>query len=253
MLSINEATEIRARYLRMLPDPILYELRRNRFRLRFPSKFQDLQKYRKSPGHSGLGPFDEFQAIFIHIPKCAGTSVSRSLFGYSVGSHHSVADYQLIYPWSAFRSYFKFAIVRNPFDRLVSAFHYLKQGGGNESDAEWVRNHDQHFKGFKSFVKYSLRTPEILGAMHFRPQIEYVRDFRNEIPIDYIGRYERLGDAFLRISTQLGSTSELRSLNQNSARNHGAFQDCYEDVTRRIVAEVYAEDIARFGYTFEDE
>lgn len=74
-----------------------------------------------------LRPCDEMGCIFVHIPKAAGTSVAHGLFGRGVG-HKSIYEYRKIFG-ADFQEYFKFAVVRNPFSRVVSAYESLRRGG----------------------------------------------------------------------------------------------------------------------------
>ena len=75
---------------------------------------------------------DKHKCIFIHVPKAAGSSVETSeIFedqriktGEYVGGHTTALEYRETYP-GKFKNYFKFAFVRNPYSRLVSAFSYL--------------------------------------------------------------------------------------------------------------------------------
>ena len=68
---------------------------------------------------------DEHQVIFIHIPKAAGTSVARALFG-AASRHVPYGEYERATP-DKFRRYFKFSFVRNPWDRKVSLYHYVRK------------------------------------------------------------------------------------------------------------------------------
>ena len=108
-----------------------YEARRTAFKQFFPEQFDAFQQLRQLPPHAdyGLAPFDQHRCIFVHVPKCAGVSISRSLFGSLVGTHIAMKSFQLIYTEEEFARYFKFAFVRNPWDRLVSAYRFLKRGG----------------------------------------------------------------------------------------------------------------------------
>jgi hypothetical protein len=63
------------------------------------------------------------RCIFIHIPKTAGASIALSLFN-EPPRHVHYRDFEIANP-DKFRRYFKFAFVRNPWDRLVSSYFYF--------------------------------------------------------------------------------------------------------------------------------
>lgn len=71
--------------------------------------------------------FDRTRSVFIHIPKTAGRSLVKGLYGLNSVEHAGAEWYQRI-DALRFESYFKFAFVRNPWDRMVSAWSYLSQG-----------------------------------------------------------------------------------------------------------------------------
>src|SRR5258706_16293188 len=108
------------------PNVLWHRFRRWNFRTFRPAKFAGLQKKR--------GPFDEHRCIFVHIPKCAGNSVTKSLsqFGGFDCGHTNLKRFQIMFGPEEFNRYFKFAFVRNPYDRLFSAFLFMKKGGTNE-------------------------------------------------------------------------------------------------------------------------
>lgn len=73
---------------------------------------------------------DKYKCIFIHVPKVAGSSIERVIYQtdkWLVG-HVKASDY-MKFDKDKFDSYFSFGFVRNPYDRVVSAYHYLKKGG----------------------------------------------------------------------------------------------------------------------------
>jgi hypothetical protein len=70
------------------------------------------------------------RTLFIHIPRTAGTSITRALYGNNLFMHHSASYFKAI-DQEIFRSSFKFSVVRNPWDRLVSAYHLFKVGHGD--------------------------------------------------------------------------------------------------------------------------
>ena len=68
---------------------------------------------------------DEENLIFVHIPKNAGTSICR-YFNYLATYHETIYDFKETFP-DKYNSYKKFAIVRNPYDRMVSWYFHLKK------------------------------------------------------------------------------------------------------------------------------
>src|SRR5699024_3171220 len=64
---------------------------------------------------------------FVHVPKAAVTSISNALYVRSFG-HFSAAEIRLDFP-RAFGNIFVFSIVRNPWDRIVSAYRFAASGG----------------------------------------------------------------------------------------------------------------------------
>src|SRR3546814_16910974 len=89
---------------------------------------------------SWLEPMTEYhdrtQSIFIHIPNAAGMSMVSALYGMDSSVHDTWREYYRRSP-SKFKTYFKFSIVRNPEDRLISAYNYLMAGGKSEIDVYW--------------------------------------------------------------------------------------------------------------------
>ena len=87
---------------------------------------------------------DKYKIIFIHIPKNAGISIEEALFDKKIG-HKSILQFES-HNLKKYHEYFKFTVVRNPYDRLVSAFHFLKKGGRNPVDKAWSDNNLKDIK-----------------------------------------------------------------------------------------------------------
>jgi hypothetical protein len=83
---------------------------------------------------------ERYQSIFIHIPKNAGSSVKTSLFGVEKENHKELIRYEAHNP-KKYRRFFKFCIVRNPWDRMLSAFTFLKSGGLHATDKAWAKRY----------------------------------------------------------------------------------------------------------------
>jgi hypothetical protein len=227
-------------------------LRRWRVQIYRRERFRRLQEQRKTENEEGFTfrEFDQLKCIFVHIPKCAGIAVCKSLFGNLGGGHKPLKQYQIVFSPAEFISYYKFTFVRNPWDRVVSAFFFLKKGGINEDNRTWAAANLSPYNDFPGFVRNGLQRSEILSYMHFRPQCDFVCLKGNQPAVDFIGRYENLEADFAHICRNLEVESRLLEANRNPSREKD-YREYYTEETRRIVGEVYADDIRAFAYSFD--
>lgn len=66
--------------------------------------------------------------IFVHVPRVAGTSIVRALYGQGTIRHHSMRYYRALDPDFA-QSAASFALLRDPLDRFASAYAFVRGGG----------------------------------------------------------------------------------------------------------------------------
>jgi len=221
------------------------------------SQFANLQRMREvvtSNGYSYL-PFDRSKSIFVHIPKGAGVSICQSLYGNLAGGHASVSEYQIIFSKIEYENYFKFTFVRNPWDRVFSAYNFLKKGGMTEEDRRWAELELNDFDTFHDFVILGLRRRSIREWIHFLPQTDLLfLPGRDRLEVDFLGYFENIQNDFQCIARKLGVDGPiiLASKNETSVGNKLNFQEYYTDQTKAIVAEVYRRDIKCFGYNFDN-
>lgn len=224
--------------------------RRRYFELKRLRKLQRLRNSETPTGYS-LRQFDENECIFVHIPKCAGVSISLSLFGNLGAGHLDLATYQRVFAEQEFNRYFKFTFVRNPWDRLVSAYLFLKGGGFHEADRKWAEENLSAYPDFDSFVRGWINPDNIHTYPHFRPQYRYLCTDDGRPAMDFIGYYENLEADFAYIQNRIGTDNTLLSLNL-SQRSTRDYRQHYSEETVRIVADVYSEDISYLGYCFDN-
>jgi len=189
------------------------------------------------------GTPDRHRCIFIHVPKTAGSSVADALF-HAPSRHVPYTEYLRANP-RKFRSYFKFAFVRNPWDRLVSTWSFLRSGGMNERDRAWASEHLARYMDFRTFVCDGLCRPEVLSWVHFRPQSDFICAADGVAMVDFVGRFERLQDDFAVVAARLGMDTSLEPSNTS---HHEPFERYYSEETAEVVGRVYARDAETFGY-----
>lgn len=191
--------------------------------------------------------FDRTKSVFIHVPKAAGSSVARTLYGKET-RHFPAFVYRAINP-RKFAKYFTFGIVRNPWDRAVSAFYYLKQGGKSSSDQAWAEAHLADFDDFDGFVKGWLSDNNLFKGVHFQPQHHFLCDSAGQIMVQHIVKLERIERDFSQISVRLGINNALRRDNTSA---HEDYRQYYTEESMEIVRRVYRRDIETFGYHFDE-
>mgnify|MGYP001157014909 CR=1 FL=1 len=206
------------------------------------------QKYKYIASNPYRDYNDETESIFIHIPKTAGISVSKSIYGENKG-HTKLLHYQR-YDEERFDRYYKFAFVRNPWDRFVSAFYYLKKGGRNQQDKSWAAKYLMNGESLNGFIERingdkNFRR-DVLIHQHFEPQINYLKDKSGNLNIDFIGRFENLNDDFQKIANHLQISAKLKEININKEKDH--YKTYYNDKTKEIIERLYAEDIIKLNY-----
>ncbi|GHD19813.1 hypothetical protein GCM10007052_28750 [Halioglobus japonicus] len=217
--------------------------------LAYAPQYQQRHIERILKGRATYQPcFDEHQALFIHVPKSAGRSVVRGMFDIKSVEHAPADWYQLLDP-DKYRRYFKFTFVRNPWDRAVSAYTYLQQGGSAASSddslwSEFVGN----FASFDEFVTQWMTPENVMRNALFTPQIVFLTNRFGQMDMDYVGRFENLHSDFSAIAQKLGVERELPHLNQSRSQPYQTF---YSEASRQRVAEVYRQDIEAFGYSFD--
>jgi hypothetical protein len=233
----------------LLPATVFLHAKWNINRFLRPHKFKKEQELRKrvTSAPYSFQPFDETHSIFVHIPKCAGISVSQALYGNLAGGHNSLEAYFTVFEPEKILNYFKFTFVRNPWDRLVSAYYFLKAGGMNEEDRLWAEAEIISYPDFDHFVRFWLTEENINKYIHFKPQVSFIQDRRDKVRMDFIGFFENLKDDFKFVAGRLGREADLPKLN-TSERNF--YTNYYTEETQKIVARVYAKDIELLGYQF---
>ena len=223
--------------------------------------------------------------VFIHIPKCAGTSIRQSLRGIDgpsrpkrvwnritgrqneqpiVGmpglhTHSDALQVREALGMEVYHDNFSFAFVRNPWDRMLSLYNNYWQASLDRAEGrrlpkgltpEQERENAERVKalGFRRWLlAEELQTEKYGESLTRRSQLEWLRDDAGQLITSFIGRVETIADDFSQIQQCLQVNIELAHANRSQHRH---YRDEYCDETRDFVATYFRDDIDMFGYSF---
>jgi len=205
--------------------------------------------------------------IFVHIPKTGGTAMALALEARALADdiligdtpkarrrrgrlkgvetrgrlwkHSSLAEIDGLIAPDEIAALFSFTMVRNPWDRMVSYYSWLR---GQRFDHPAVRR--AQALAFAGFVA----APETQAVWAALPARAYLTDAGGVERSCLAIRLEQWRADAVPLWDHLGFSLELKQVNA-SARGCD-YRDYYGQATARIVARISAEDIARFGYRF---
>jgi len=219
---------------------------RNIYKFARPDRYRMIEESRALAPQNGtnITPFFQTKTIFIHIPKTAGISVVLSLYGGSISMAHTrLRMFRLLFTETEFDSFYKFAFVRDPLDRLLSAYGFLKQGGITPYDREFADTHLSRYNDFSSFVRGWLSRESVYTYVHFVPQHDFVT-IRGKLGVDFIGRFESLNEDYEHIRKATGIGKPLEKFNARITKE----QPQLDSDVMKIIENVYEKDYELFGY-----
>lgn len=199
-------------------------------------------------------PYRKFQrmndCIFIHIPKTAGSSITTQLNKGTkvVGREHATwREYKARSPFY-FNNSFKFTFVRNPWDRIVSTYFYLKDGGNKDNKDMYYKNLiNSKYPTFQKFVLEFLNKETIWSHILFWPQWFYIIDNQDKLQVDFLGKYETLKEDNKYIMGILGININLPNSNKSKRKN---YEEYYSEKTKQRIGDLYSKDVFLFKYSY---
>jgi len=192
----------------------------------------------------------DYNALFIHIPKTGGTSIEFS-FGMKYEMEYNLelflgrskVDSQVLMQHATIEqlisigclqtgevsSLFKFAFVRNPWDRAVSNWQWLVQGADYQG----------------TLLEYLNDTELIL---HEVPQWSFIYDKEGKPIVDFVGRFETLQEDFNLVCDFMNCERKVLPHEMKTKRKH--YSEYYTTETLTKIAEMHHKDIELFGYNY---
>ena len=138
-------------------------------------------------------------------------------------------------------SYFKFAFVRNPWDRVVSTYLHRRKVANDLVKRVWPES--RFLFNAALAIKY-----DAMGCSSVQ-QKEYITDDSSNTIVDFIGRFEDLEKDFRSVCDRIGVRSHLGG--KHDPTSEKSYKYWYNKRGKDIVSRVKNDDIRRFNYTFE--
>ena len=183
--------------------------------------------------------FQDF--VFIHINKNAGSSIEEALGARH--EHRTAQEKRNELGEKLWRKKFKFTVVRNPWDKVVSHYHYRVQTNQTKLGEtpiplpEWVCR------------AYGKQDPAYYDKPKmFMPQLDWLTDAEGTVMVDFVARFENLQQDFEAICQRLNRTAHLPQLRKSE---RGDYRKYYDEESKAVVASWFAKDITHFGYRYE--
>ena len=152
------------------------------------------------------------------------------------------SPYDIHYSPKLYSDYFKFAFVRNPWDRLVSCW---KNKVIDQNYFAFDETQHAEMKNFPKFVDWVAKQKIDSNDIHLRSQAALI-DLEN---CDYLGRMENFEEDLGKVFSAIGLPNKSRKVS-NRTSERKTYQDYYDDDLMNKVGKIYNKDIQIFGYRF---
>jgi hypothetical protein len=185
------------------------------------------------------------KVLFIHIPKSGGTSIASAIIGKPSG-HPYLYEYYLANK-NYTNTFYKFCVVRNPYDRLVSAYAHISK---RECNIEFkVLFKKLNINSFDDLI-LNLDNPKtyqkiINTIVHFRSQHELI--YHKTVKMDDIFRFEEFDLIEEQLHKKIKNEINLKKLNTSPRKD---YREYYNEYSISVVENIYKKDLEMFNYTF---
>lgn len=182
--------------------------------------------------------------LFIHIPKCAGTSIEVFFTGRDWTEinprtkHLTAQEAVRTYGREVWDQCFTFSVVRNPWGRLLSFFNLVRTAEPKVVFDDWIRQ------------VCSPQGLDFMGVPVHLSMTEYLSGPDGKLMVEFVGKFESLSEDFRVIAERAGCSSGELPRHMVSPKYDRNYRKWYTPVTRDLVGQRFREDVERFGYDY---
>lgn len=213
------------------------------------------------------------QFLFVHVQKTAGSSISGYLAQHLQSRWVSPA-HLLLRQVDFTRRPFVFAVVRNPWERLVSWYEMMQRKGVHNSFSDYLLHSTSNPVSFSEFIRRTdiveeQNLPEAVwsevdGLLLDRQsgyqkslsfnQVDYLIDRHGRFAADRVLAFENVEAQFTNLLRDIGWRGHITPLTRLNSRPPGRNWRLYYDTAgdREWVSQLYWKDIDQFGFRFND-
>lgn len=154
-------------------------------------------------------------AIFVHVPKSAGVSISTALYGRTLG--HINAEDIARYASSEFEELVTFAFIRDPVSRFLSAIRYVRDNSKAVRGSAGLPDNFDIFDDPLRFVDEWLAQQCLAKVNYvFRPQASFVCNATGRLLPDFVWQVDHIETHISELEHKIGRSLDLPRLNSTS-------------------------------------
>lgn len=204
---------------------------------------------------------------FVHIPKCAGTTVEALFEELNFKTFLSPKDYRWVRPYLkvppthfdiamiekifVLEKFYSFAIVRNPYQRMLSDYKWAKTIRKRSNKTEWDKiksNREEFFNklSFEEFCTFCIKqyhADNNFMANHIMPQHRFISSNINKIFKLEDGLEKAIEEVFADLGLHLSKKLVLPKI--NASKNE---EIEISTKAKQIIYDFYKEDFIKFKY-----
>ena len=195
-----------------------------------------------------------YKFLFVHIQKTAGSSICNDLLELR-GTKYLGKQHSFLSHYETPRGYFKFAFVRNPWERLVSWYNMMTYRKVHNDFSAYLLANENNFSTFLDCTDIIIETKDTfkkdkvdyVKSISFN-QLDYITDRDGNIGVEFIGRFENLQDDYNKVMKALGlPETTLKHINKYERDDYRKY---YNQEDKEKVYNLYKRDIEYFKYSF---